>query len=498
MSGWGGGGGGGSFAGPLGSFGGAGAAKRSAWDPTVTGIACARLRDAQRCAEGAVQALRTAPDLGMAAFGLANGASLRRCAAQLDARMAAVQQLVDDLARLQEETRLAARAYEWASDAVRNRIEEVAGTVAYGLGAAARAAVFAAAPWAVAIGLVAVPLAARLLLTNPAVLARVTTQAQRAGIDLERFLADTSAFWERAGEVLMANPVFTGALALAIESTDEAMAGLLGVPLPLASAFESAIGDDEVFGLIALTGAAGAGLATGGGRVHAVFSRPVRPPTEPITDPAQAMRVIIEQDDQVTIHEHRMPDGSRRFQVFVRGTQTIAPDPSSGLDMRANLENAGATDDDSHGSDAAVAEAMRAAGITPDDAVDLFGFSQGAGAVANVAASGEFDVETALLVGGPVAAAGIPTGVTVFSVAHHGDVVPPLDGWADDASVHTTTVGSAGGHGTGPMARHSGLEYVDTLERLDDFVYDDYRARLAAANAGGAGVSAVSVGLRRR
>lgn len=494
MNGWG--GGGGSFGAPLGSFG--SGIKQSAWDPTVTGIACARLQDAQRSAEGAVRALRASPDLAMAASGVVQGASLRRCAAQIDARIVAAQQLVDELGRLHDETQFAGRAYDWASDAVRHRIEEVAGTVAYGLGAAVRAAVFATAPWAVAIGLVAVPLAARLLLTHPVVLARVTTQAQQAGIDLERFLEDTSAFWERAGEVLMANPVFTGALALAIESTDEAMAGLLGVPIPLAAAFESAIGDDEVFGLMALTGAAGAGLATGGGRVHAVFSRPARAPAEPITDPAEAMRVIIEQDDQVTIHEHRMPDGSTRFQVFVRGTQTIAPDPSSGLDMRANLENAGAGDDSLHGSDAAVAEAMRAAGIEPGDAVDLFGFSQGAGAVANVAASGEFGVETALLVGGPVASAGIPAGVTVFSVAHHGDVVPPLDGWDDDASVHTTMVGSAGGHGTGPMARHSGLEYVDTLDRLDDFVYDDYRARLAAANAGGVGVSAVSVRLRRR
>lgn len=493
MNGWG--GGGGSFGGPLGSFG--SGIKQSAWDPTVTGIACARLRDAQRHAEDAVHALRAAPDLAMAASGVVRAASLRRCALQIDARIVAAQQLVDELARLHDETQLAGRAYEWASEAVRQRIEDVAGAVAYGLGAAVRAAVFATAPWMVAIGLVAVPLAARLLLTRPGVLSRVTTQAQQAGIDLERFLANTSAFWERAGEVLMANPVFTEALTLAIESTDEAMAGLLGVPLPLASAFESAIGDDEVFGLMALTGAAGAGLATGGGRVHAVFSRPARAPAEPITDPAAAMRVIIEQDDQVTIHEHRMPDGSTRFQVFVRGTQTIAADPSSGLDMRANLENSGA-DGRLYGSDAAVAEAMRQAGIRPGDAVDLFGFSQGAGAVANVAASGEFAVETALLVGGPVGATEIPSGVTVFSVAHHGDVVPPLDGWGDDAGVHTTMVASAGGHGTGPMARHSGLEYVDTLERLDDFVYDDYRARLAAGNAGGMGVSAVSVRLRRR
>lgn len=509
-------GGGGSFSGTVTAFGsGSGGSqartggggvlgvKPRAWDPSVTGIACARLRDAQQRARGAVHALRSAPDLVVGSGARVNAVALRQCAADIDLRITAAQALVDELGHLHDDTLLAGRSYEWASDAVRHLIEEVAGGIAYSLGFAVHTAALAAAPGAVAIGLVAVPLAARLLLTNPQVLTRVIAQAQRAGIDVERFLEDTSTFWERAGEVLMANPLFASGLALAVESTDEAMAGLLGIPAPLAAAFEAEFGDDEQFGFIALSAASGIGMLAGTGRVHAVFSRPVAPLDEPVTDGADAMRIILQQNEQVTIQTFEMEDGSVRHQVFVRGTQTITPSGSSGLDMQANLENVGSLENlpgsvRLHGSDAAVAEAMRAAGIQPGDAVDLFGFSQGAGAVANVAASREFNVETALLVGGPVAAAEIPPEVTVFSIAHRGDVVPPLDGFADGEGVHTTMVASAGGHGTGPLARHSGLEYIATLDGVDDFVYDQYLQQLAAATAGGVGTDGVSVHLRRR
>ncbi len=479
--------------------GGAVGGKPSAWDPTVTGIAGARLADALWSTRSAAGALRSAPDLAVVAAPGVDVAGLRWCASELEARAAAADAIAAALERLREETMLAGRAYEWASERVRSLIEEVAGGVASTLGTAVRGAALAVAPWAVAIGLVAVPLAARIALANPSAAIGVAERARAAGVDLERFLGGTSAFWDSAGEVLMANPLFASALAVAVESTDEALAGLLGIPVPLARRLESEVGDDELLGLVALAAAGGVGLSSAG-RVRPVFSRPVPPPEAPVTDPAEAMRIVIEQDEQVTIHEHRMPDGSTRWQVFVRGTQLDDP---SGLDLRANLENAGSLEnapglEGLHGSDAAVAQAMRDAGVRPGDAVDLFGFSQGASAVANVAATGEFSVETALLVGGPVGATELPPGVTALSVAHAGDLVPALDGWSDEGGVPTTVVVSAGGHGSGPLARHSGLEYAETLDGLDDFVADAYRERLAAGAAGGAGVAGVSVHLRRR
>ncbi|HET8866972.1 MAG TPA: hypothetical protein VFM87_01460, partial [Agrococcus sp.] len=137
--------------------------KPTAWDPTVTGIACARLRDAGGRARDGEHALRLAPDLRVAPAPGVDAALLRMCADELAVRQSAARGLVDELERLHDDTMLAGRAYEWASDAVRHLIEEVAGSVAYALGTAVRGAIFAAAPWAVAIGLVAVPLAARLL-----------------------------------------------------------------------------------------------------------------------------------------------------------------------------------------------------------------------------------------------------------------------------------------------------------------------------------------------
>lgn len=476
------------------SGGGGSVSATVAWDPSVTGHACAQLQEARARTLDAASALAAAPDLRVVAVPGVHAADLARCGAWLDDCTAQVRALAADLELLRSLAELAGRSYEWASDAVRTVIEEVAGSVAYALGTAVRASVIAVAPWVVGIALVAVPVAAKLVLTNPHLLQRVLHTSSWVG----RFLEDTSAIWARVGEALMANPAFTAALALALESSDEALAGLLGIPAPLAAAVERTVGDDEIMGLLALGGAGLAGAASGGGRVEAAFRRPIPPLDAPLADEHDAMRVILEQDEQVTIHTFRMEDGSVRHQVFVRGTQTILPSGASGLDMRANLENAGAVGADLEGSDAAVAEAMRAAGIQPGEPVDLFGFSQGAGAVANVAASGEFAVETAMLIGGPVASAEIGPEVAVLSVAHHGDIVPPLDGWGDAPSVHTTMLTSAGGQGTGPLARHAGLEYLASLERLDDFVADAYRARLSAATAGGVGIAGTSVHLRRR
>jgi pimeloyl-ACP methyl ester carboxylesterase len=230
-------------------------------------------------------------------------------------------------------------------------------------------------------------------------------------------------------------------------------------------------------------------------RATAVRAAPLRP--RPVTSPGEAMRVILAQDQQVTIHEHRTPGGGRRFQVFVRGTQAWLPDASTGLDGLANVENAGSTPGALLGSDAALAEAMDAAGIGADDPVDLFAYSQGAAAAANVAASERFRVETALLVGGPVAGTALPRDVAVLSVAHAGDPTAALDGIGDGGGPTTVVLESAGGHGTGFAARHSGLEYAETLSRAPDFTVASYAERLREANAGATGVAGWSVELRR-
>ncbi|MFP5252051.1 MAG: hypothetical protein ACLGHD_06740 [Actinomycetes bacterium] len=531
-------GGGGAFGGPVagggafgghegggGSFGGPGwgaapavapvpkAGIEVAWDPSVTGAACAQLRDAAWRVRDAVRALHAAPPLGHASAPGIRVAALRDCAAAIDDRAAAAQALVVELDRLHDDTMLAGRAYELASDAVLWLVEELAGGVAWGAGVAARGlvagAVGSAAAWmpllavgagaALAIGLVAVPLAARFAATHPQHAAALLAHAEAAGVSVEQLMAQAASFWDRSSEALLAQPGFVGALGLAMESTDEALAGFLGVPLPVAARLESAIGQDEQLALLA-AGAA-LGLRVGGGLspVRAGAVTPVQPPVRPVSSPGQAMAIIRDQEQQVVVHELRMPDGSRRFQVFVRGTETFGTDPATGLDGPANVENAASTPHLLVGSDAAVAEAMVAAGVGPGDPVDLFGYSQGGAAVANVAASGRFDVESALLIGAPSATAEIPPEVAVLAVAHAGDPTPAADGLADGGGPPQILGGSAGGHGTGFAARHSQDEYVETLHRAarDDVVVARWTERMRTVTEGGTPVAGYGVHVHR-
>lgn len=487
------------------------AGAQAAWDPSVTGAASAQLRDAAWRVRDALRALRAAPTLGQTYAPGVQIATLRDCAITIDTRTAAAQAIVVELDLLHDDAMLAARAYEWASDAVLRLVEELVGGLAYGAGVAARGllagALGTAALWAplgvsavLTMGLVAVPLAARLSATNPQQAAALLAHAQAAGVSVERFLAQAASFWERSSEALLAQPGFVGALALAVESTDEALAGFLGVPLPVAAWFEVAIGQDEQFGLLAAGGALGTRLAAGLPPAQAGAVTPVQPPVRPVTSPGQAVVVMRDQEQQVVVHELEMPDGSRRFQVFVRGTETFLPDPATGLDGLANVENAGSDGQRLLGSDAAVIEAMLAAGIGPDDPVDLFGYSQGGAAVANVAASGRFDVESVLLVGAPSATAEIPPDVAVLAVAHEGDPTPAADGLADGSGPPQILLESDGGHGTGFAARHSQDEYVETLYRAehDDFVVARWTERMQSVTAGGTPIAAYGVQVHRK
>lgn len=77
----------------------------------------------------------------------------------------------------------------------------------------------------------------------------------------------------------------------------------------------------------------------------------------------------------------------------------------------------------------AVMQAMRDAGIGPNDPVLLVGFSQGGIMAGHIAAnrSGEFNVEGVLAYGAPIDDMPIPSKTEVVSMQHHGDIVHQLD-----------------------------------------------------------------------
>lgn len=497
--------------------GGGGSFDRAAWDGSATRIACDRLRLAADRARSASRMLRFAPELRVTGLDPAARGALARCRAELDDRADAARALADDLDALAELTAIAGRLYESASTAVQRAIEELAGTIAYGLGHAARGAVIGAlmgAPIVAAVGipavlglaLVGVPIAMRVLAADPQRLEAIVAAADRAGVPLDRLVHGARTVWAQGGEALAQVPGFTSAMALAVESSDEALAGFLGVPAPVAAGLERELGDDVLLGGAAAVAAVGARLglgAAGGepiGRVQAGIRRPVAPPDRPVADPAEAVRILSEQREQVTIHEYAMPDGTSRFQVFVRGTEDWSMQGPSGLDVLANVENAAVDAVGMQGADAAVAEAMRRAGIEPGDRVDLFAHSQGGAAALNVAESGAFDVDSVLVVGAPVDDAEVPAHVAVLAVQHDGDPVPALGGIGDGPPVPTVRVESASQTGTGFGARHGADEYLVTAEALaeQDFGAEAWVDRLERETAGGEAVRGWEVQLRRR
>ncbi|MFE6734653.1 hypothetical protein [Microbacterium sp. NPDC057650] len=118
----------------------------------------------------------------------------------------------------------------------------------------------------------------------------------------------------------------------------------------------------------------------------------------PTTVQAALQRVPADSKAQVRIERYALRDGSRRFRLYVDGTQAaLGDDPwnmQSNLDMYLTRTQGA--------SDVAVHEAMRQAGVQPGDTLDLVTYSQGGFTGADIAMSGEYDVRTFVSAGGPV------------------------------------------------------------------------------------------------
>jgi hypothetical protein len=118
-----------------------------------------------------------------------------------------------------------------------------------------------------------------------------------------------------------------------------------------------------------------------------------------------------------------------------------------------------------------VEEAMRRAGIGPNDPVMLVGHSQGGMVAARAAhdfvAAGEFNVTHVVTAGSPVGRMPIPDGVQVLSLENSGDIVPHLDAADNPASDNRTTVtfdNQSGTVGGNHAIRHN---YADAAHQLD-------------------------------
>lgn len=193
-------------------------------------------------------------------------------------------------------------------------------------------------------------------------------------------------------------------------------------------------------------------------------------------------------EEHVTVGEYGVT--TRSWTVDIRGTQSFAIGQSGPQDMTTNLQGvAGMASDQLD----AIMEAMDAAGISPDEAVEFAGHSQGGIMAAQLAADpavrARYNVVSVVTAGSPTATVA-PSDVPVLSYENSGDIVPGLDGNATRGD-NVTTVRfhdyEAAAHPEDPVpSSHSAPLYVDEIRSTLDAARassDPGLSALAAAEA---------------
>ncbi len=178
---------------------------------------------------------------------------------------------------------------------------------------------------------------------------------------------------------------------------------------------------------------------------------------------------------------------TRKVVVNIPGTKDWSPALHSG-DVTSIATNLRALRGAVTTYERGVLEAMRRAGVGPDDDVLMVGHSEGGMVAVNAArraaASGEFRVRHVVTAGAPLGliAGNVPAGVDVLALENDGDVVPHLDGAENPDRLNVTTVTTHRGHGD-VIANHSldeaYLAAARDLDAGDDPSVRDYLRGLA-------------------
>jgi hypothetical protein len=164
--------------------------------------------------------------------------------------------------------------------------------------------------------------------------------------------------------------------------------------------------------------------------------------------------------------------GRRGWIVEIPGTQSWAPRPGTDpFDLTGNLHGEAG---EPTAASALVVAAMAAAGIPAGDPVMLVGHSQGgivaAGLACDPAFRERYRVTHLVVAGAPVAAARIPSSVSVLSLEHDHDLVSRLDGRPKPDRPGWVTVSRAvepAGAGPDAAASHDLAGYAETADRVD-------------------------------
>lgn len=185
-----------------------------------------------------------------------------------------------------------------------------------------------------------------------------------------------------------------------------------------------------------------------------------------LTDLIAGLVATEKQNRPVVRIEQVFGAATRQFVVYVPGTQQWSPlNNKNPLDLGSDLQAyAGAG---RSGSERAVAQAMRAAGIgkQPTDRVLFVGFSQGALVSANLAATAkDYKVSGLVSLGGPISQVHLPAKLPVLAIEHQSDVVPLLDGGTAQNTGNRVTLAPPALPGA---PAHNLLSYSHTAQGLN-------------------------------
>ncbi|WP_404436563.1 hypothetical protein LG322_15085 [Microbacterium aerolatum] len=185
-----------------------------------------------------------------------------------------------------------------------------------------------------------------------------------------------------------------------------------------------------LFAAAAAAGARGFGRIPPGttlaGSAGPVSVTPIRTgsPAAPPGSLAEGLGRIPEWSEaQLKVEKYTMPDGSKKFVLYSKGTQPSL-DSDEPFDMGSNIDLYFRQESASY---AATAEALAAAGAEPGDEVHVYAHSQGAMNAAYLVSQSEYDVSVMVTAGSPVhVTAG--EGHLLVELRHPDDIVNSLAG----------------------------------------------------------------------
>lgn len=175
--------------------------------------------------------------------------------------------------------------------------------------------------------------------------------------------------------------------------------------------------------------------------------------------------------DKPTVVIERYTDGKRSvFVAYLPGMRSLEVGAGSEpFDLAAGVQQL--ADPEAAGSQAAVEEALRAAGVKPTDELVVAGYSQG-GMVAGALASGTggFNVSAIVTLGAPIAQLELPSETAVMAIEHSNDVIPALSGAINPLTENWVTVGrEIDLHlGQSALTAHELDAYVETSKLIDE------------------------------